>query len=266
MRSSGLSHRLDFRARKRVPGPRVGGGRGRGAVPGGLPGKVVWEWLWLVVSWRHSWRLAPGARLAGGFFTCSVVPAGARSYLPVPSATGQFVALPGPAGMLAVRQADPVQLAARVDAEQVRDRIVAEVRSNPLALLELPRGLRPAELAGGFGLAAASPLETRVEDSFHLQLRVLLRDPQQLLLTAAAEPVVACAPSPQLRLSSRRRAGHGLQAVGDRGDGPTRRPSACQAGAASCAPRVLPHTRQRCSTAAAPRGQMPRTPRRRTGA
>ena len=36
--------------------------------------------------------------------------------------------------------------------EQVRDRIVAETRGNPLALLELPRGLTPAELAGGFGL------------------------------------------------------------------------------------------------------------------
>jgi hypothetical protein len=54
--------------------------------------------------------------------------------------------------MLAVRQADAVQLAAREDAEQVRDRIVAEARSNPLALLELPRRLRPAELAADSGL------------------------------------------------------------------------------------------------------------------
>ena len=36
--------------------------------------------------------------------------------------------------------------------EQVRDRIVAETRGNPLALLELPRGLTATELAGGFGL------------------------------------------------------------------------------------------------------------------
>ena len=69
--------------------------------------------------------------------------------------------------MLAVRQADAVQLAAREDAEQVRDRIVAEARSNPLALLELPRWLRPAELAGGFEHAAASPPESRIEDSFY---------------------------------------------------------------------------------------------------
>src|ERR1700730_17767251 len=35
--------------------------------------------------------------------------------------------------------------------ERVRDRILAETRGNPLALLELPRGVAPAELAGGFG-------------------------------------------------------------------------------------------------------------------
>ena len=39
--------------------------------------------------------------------------------------------------------------------ERVRDRIVAETRGNPLALLELPRGLTPRELAGGFGLPGA---------------------------------------------------------------------------------------------------------------
>ena len=45
--------------------------------------------------------------------------------------------------------------------ERVRDRIVAETRGNPLALLELPRGLTPAELAGGFGLPSALPLSGR---------------------------------------------------------------------------------------------------------
>ena len=39
--------------------------------------------------------------------------------------------------------------------ERVRDRILAETRGNPLALLELPRGLTYAELAGGFGLPEA---------------------------------------------------------------------------------------------------------------
>ena len=38
--------------------------------------------------------------------------------------------------------------------ERVRERIVAETRGNPLALLELPRGLTAAELAGGFALPA----------------------------------------------------------------------------------------------------------------
>jgi len=42
--------------------------------------------------------------------------------------------------------------------ERVRDLIVAETQGNPLALLELPRGLTPAQLAGGFGLPAATPL------------------------------------------------------------------------------------------------------------
>ena len=41
---------------------------------------------------------------------------------------------------------------------RVRDLIVAETQGNPLALLELPRGLTPAELAGGFGLPGAVPL------------------------------------------------------------------------------------------------------------
>src|SRR4051812_15485252 len=50
--------------------------------------------------------------------------------------------------------------------ERVRDRIVAETRGNPLALLELPRGLTPAELAGGFGLLRAQPLSGRIEESF----------------------------------------------------------------------------------------------------
>src|SRR4051812_24443843 len=57
--------------------------------------------------------------------------------------------------------------------ERVRDRIVAETRGNPLALLELPRGLGPAELAGGFGLPDALPLSGRIEESFRRRLEVL---------------------------------------------------------------------------------------------
>ena len=73
--------------------------------------------------------------------------------------------------------------------EHVRDQIVAETRGNPLALLELPRGLTPAELAGGFGLPDARPLASRVEETFVQRVRALPRDTQRLLLMAAAEPV-----------------------------------------------------------------------------
>jgi DNA-binding CsgD family transcriptional regulator len=47
--------------------------------------------------------------------------------------------------------------------ESIRDRMVLETRGNPLALLELPRGMTAAELAGGFGLPAIVPLSTRIE-------------------------------------------------------------------------------------------------------
>lgn len=72
---------------------------------------------------------------------------------------------------------------------RVRDQIVAETRGNPLALLELPRGLSPTELAGGFGLPGVRPLTTRIEESFRRQLAPLPADTQRLLLVAAAEPV-----------------------------------------------------------------------------
>jgi DNA-binding CsgD family transcriptional regulator len=73
--------------------------------------------------------------------------------------------------------------------ERVRDRIVAETGGNPLALLELPRGLTPAELAGGFGLPDARPLSGRIEESFRRRLAELPAPTRRLLLVAAAEPV-----------------------------------------------------------------------------
>ena len=72
--------------------------------------------------------------------------------------------------------------------ERVRERIVAETRGNPLALVELPRGLAPGELAGGFGLLDAPALSGRIEESFRRRLRPLPDDTQRLLLVAAAEP------------------------------------------------------------------------------
>ena len=73
--------------------------------------------------------------------------------------------------------------------ERVRDRFLAETRGNPLALLELPRSLTTAELAGGFGLPDAPALADRIEQSFLARLQSVPRETQQLLLTAAAEPV-----------------------------------------------------------------------------
>ncbi|WP_233624930.1 AAA family ATPase, partial [Actinoplanes sp. ATCC 53533] len=73
--------------------------------------------------------------------------------------------------------------------ERVRDRIVAETRGNPLALLELTRGLRAAELAGGFGRPDARPLASQIEQSFLRRIESLSGAAQRLLLAAAAEPV-----------------------------------------------------------------------------
>jgi DNA-binding CsgD family transcriptional regulator len=73
--------------------------------------------------------------------------------------------------------------------ERVRDRIVAETRGNPLALLELPRGLTAAELSGGFARPGTRPLESRIEQGFLRRAQSLPAPTQQLLLTAAAEPV-----------------------------------------------------------------------------
>jgi DNA-binding CsgD family transcriptional regulator len=73
--------------------------------------------------------------------------------------------------------------------ERVRDRIVAEARGNPLALLELPRGVTAADLAGGFAVASALTLAGRIEQSFQRRIAPLPEMTRRLLLLAAAEPV-----------------------------------------------------------------------------
>ncbi len=77
--------------------------------------------------------------------------------------------------------------------ERVRERIVTETRGNPLALLELPRGLSPTELAGGFGppsmISDPRSLPRRIEDSFLRRLEALPTDTKLVCLVAAAEPV-----------------------------------------------------------------------------
>ncbi|HTF49669.1 MAG TPA: AAA family ATPase [Pseudonocardia sp.] len=73
--------------------------------------------------------------------------------------------------------------------ERVLDRIVAEARGNPLALLELPRGLTAPELAGSGDLPGASGAPGRVEESFRRQLAAMPGETRRLLLVAAAEPL-----------------------------------------------------------------------------
>ena len=73
--------------------------------------------------------------------------------------------------------------------DRVRDRIVAETRGNPLAMLELPRGLNAAELAGGFRLPDPRPIASQIEQSFVRRVQLLPTDTQQLLLVAAADPL-----------------------------------------------------------------------------
>ncbi len=73
--------------------------------------------------------------------------------------------------------------------ERVRERFVAETQGNPLALLELPLGLSPAELAGGFGLPDALPVPGRIQESFGRRVEGLPEETRLLLAVAAAEPV-----------------------------------------------------------------------------
>src|SRR3984957_12105196 len=99
--------------------------------------------------------------------------------------------------------------------ERVRDRIVAETRGNPLALLELPRGVTPADLAGGFGLPNVPGLPGapgswgRLEDSFRRRLEVLPAVSQRLMLVAAVEP----AGEPALVWRAAERLGIGAEAA-----------------------------------------------------
>jgi DNA-binding CsgD family transcriptional regulator/tetratricopeptide (TPR) repeat protein len=70
---------------------------------------------------------------------------------------------------------------------RVRDQIVAETRGNPLALLELPRGLTPAQLAGGFGLPRVVASSSSIGEAFRQRIEVLPADSRRLLVLAAAE-------------------------------------------------------------------------------
>jgi DNA-binding CsgD family transcriptional regulator len=72
---------------------------------------------------------------------------------------------------------------------RIRDRVIAEADGNPLALLELFRGLTAADLAGGFGLTGAVPVTASLETEFRDRLGALPVSTRTLLLVAAADPV-----------------------------------------------------------------------------
>ena len=105
--------------------------------------------------------------------------------------TGRSAAAPARARGRGLRTGDARALLGwpcdlRLD-EQVRDRIVAETRGNPLALLELPRGLSATELAG-FGTAGRLMLPGRIEEQFPPPDRGTARtDPADCCSIAAAD-------------------------------------------------------------------------------
>ena len=72
--------------------------------------------------------------------------------------------------------------------DRVVDRLVAETHGNPLALLEMPRGLTPSQLAGGFGLPVSVTLASQIEESYRRRLSKLSLDSRRLLLIVAADP------------------------------------------------------------------------------
>jgi DNA-binding CsgD family transcriptional regulator/tetratricopeptide (TPR) repeat protein len=73
--------------------------------------------------------------------------------------------------------------------DRVRDRLIAETRGNPLALVELPRGRSTGELAGGFALPDAGTVPSQIEDHFRHRIAALPEATQRLMLLAAADPV-----------------------------------------------------------------------------
>jgi DNA-binding CsgD family transcriptional regulator len=93
----------------------------------------------------------------------------------------------GPLGYRDARTLLEAVLPGPVD-DQVLQRLIAEAHGNPLALLEMPRGFTPTQLAGGFGLPGALPVSEQMVNSFTRRLMALPADAQRLLLVAAADP------------------------------------------------------------------------------
>jgi DNA-binding CsgD family transcriptional regulator len=188
----------------RLPEPQRGALRlALGAAAGPLPDRLL---LGLAVLGLLSaaaadgpliWLVDDGQRLdrasaqALGFVARRLAPSPVGLVFAARDPGAELAGLPGLCvGRL--RNADARALLARalpgpLDA-RVRDLIVAEARGNPLALLELPHGLSPAALAGGFGLPAAAPLPGQAGDVVACQLESLPAQTRQLVRLAAADP------------------------------------------------------------------------------
>src|SRR5919197_230082 len=93
--------------------------------------------------------------------------------------------------------------------ERICDRLIAETRGNPLAIVELPRELAATQSVGAFGLAEAQALSGRIEESFLRRLEAPPEETRLLLLVAAAEPV----DDPLLVWRAAERLGIGLSAA-----------------------------------------------------
>jgi DNA-binding CsgD family transcriptional regulator len=72
--------------------------------------------------------------------------------------------------------------------EHIRDRLIAETNGNPLALLEVSRGMSRAELLGGFALPRVGTTSTQLEAHYAGRIQLLQRPTRQLMLLAAADP------------------------------------------------------------------------------
>ncbi len=73
--------------------------------------------------------------------------------------------------------------------EPVRERLLAETHGNPLALVELPHMLTPAEAATGVLRGLKGSVSTRIEKSFRLRLESLPDETRRLLVLTASEPL-----------------------------------------------------------------------------
>lgn len=108
-----------------------------------------------------------------------------------PSETGNLRRLPelalAPLGDADARALLGSALPGRID-DAVRDRIIAEARGNPLALLELPRGWTAEAVAGGFGMPDGVSVSARIEESFRRRLAPLPDQTRLLMLVAASDP------------------------------------------------------------------------------